>query len=362
MRPASSPTPTSPTSSARRSRLAACPSPVRPNGSALSFLLQQQCAAGFFRLNLAAQGAPEQGCQAGAAGSEPDTDVTGLAVLNLVALNSASPAVKQAIANASAWLAAQQRANGSFGGGPTTSTSNANSTGVAGWALATQGDCVAAGRAGAWLKTLQAVPGTAAALNSDQGAVAYDENALTAGKTAGITAATSDQWRRATAQAAPALVHALGGSAATTLDGPTSYQRAGSTVTLRLGGIETAERACLSGPGIAGVRTLVSTGPPITTPVVLPTLTGAATYAAVTATGTKSFSVSVLGKTTLAVKAKKKKVHRGDRQVVKVGASPPGRRPASRSARSSSAVARPTRAVSTRPGSWSARRSGSPAR
>ena len=189
-------------------------------GRALSYLLQQQCAAGFFRLNLAAQGAPEQGCQAGAAGSEPDTDVTGLAVLNLTALNSASPDVKQAIANASAWLAAQQRANGSFGGGPTTSASNANSTGVAGWALATQGDCVAAGRAGAWLKTLQAVPGTAAALNSDQGAVAYDENALTAGKTAGITAATSDQWRRATAQAAPALVHALGGSAATTLDGP----------------------------------------------------------------------------------------------------------------------------------------------
>ena len=55
-------------------------------GAATTFLLKQQCAGGFFRLNFAAPTTAEQGCDAGTATtSAPDTDVTALAVLNLQA-------------------------------------------------------------------------------------------------------------------------------------------------------------------------------------------------------------------------------------------------------------------------------------
>ena len=288
--------------------------------SALAFLLDQQCSSGFFRFGFTAdKAAAEQGCVEGAPDSQPDVDATALSVLQLHAIQPKSAAVSTAIAKATQWLASAQRADGSFGSGSAvTAGSNANSTGLAGWALGTQGDCVGSGRAGLWLKGLQVVPGTAAALNGDQGAVAYDQAALEAGKVSGITADTRDQWRRATTQAAPALAYALGGSALTTLNGPTSFQRAGTTVPLRLGGVENGERACLTGPGVTGTRTLVSTGSPLTTTVTLPLTTGTATYAALTATGSKTFGVRVLGRTTLTVKAKKRVVHPGERQKVKV--------------------------------------------
>jgi hypothetical protein len=288
--------------------------------SAVAFLLQQQCTSGFFRAGFTVdKGAAQQGCVEGAADSEPAVDTTALAVLQLNAIQTKSAAVTSAIAKATQWLRSAQRADGSFGSGAAvTNTSNANSSGLAGWALGTQGECAAAGRAGLWLKGLQVVPGTSALLNADQGAIAYDPDLFTKGKAEGITTATRDQWRRATAQAAPALTYALGGTSATTLTGPTSFQRAGSTVGLRLGGVENGERACLTGPGITGTRTLVSTGSPINTTVTLPTTTGVATYSALTATGAKTAEVKTLGHTTLKAKPKKKKIRKGKKQVVKV--------------------------------------------
>ena len=41
-------------------------------------------------------------------------------------------------------------------------------------------------------------------LSAEVGAIAYDAAAKTLGQSQGITDATSDQWRRATSQAAPA--------------------------------------------------------------------------------------------------------------------------------------------------------------
>ncbi len=121
----------------------------------------------------------------------PDTDATAIA--------RGQPAVHQApdgqgeaaIADAVGWLKRKQEPNGSFGGGPTTNAPNANSTGLAAWALGQGGKCTAAKDAAGWL----------AKLPRNNGAVAYDRSALTTP----IVTDTQDQWRRATAQAAPGL-------------------------------------------------------------------------------------------------------------------------------------------------------------
>ena len=289
--------------------------------SATAFLLQQQCSAGYFRLNFAPATASAQGCVDGdAVGSAPDTDVTALAVLQLAALGGSDAKVTGAIAKATGWLTAQQKSDGSFGGGPTTSAANANSTGVAAQALASQGACVAAGRAAGWVKGLQVLSAPASSpLNGELGAIAYDAAALAAAQSAGITDATSDQWRRATSQAAPAVAFALSASPTLAFTGPTGFQREGTTATLKVTGVAEGERVCVAGPGISGTRSLVAGGSgALTTSVVLPGQTSTPTYTLTSATGTKQVKVSVLGKAKLPVKAKKKKVSKGDKQVVKV--------------------------------------------
>ena len=178
-------------------------------GAATTYLLKQQCAAGFFRLNFAAPTATKQGCDAGAATtSAPDTDVTALAVLNLQALPRKSKVVRAAIADATGWLKRTQKRDGSFGGGPATKGSNTNSTGLAGWALGTAGACTRASKAAAWVRDLQ-VRGTVAGtpFAGQKGAIAYNAAAYRAGQRDGITVQSQDQWRRATAQAAPALAN-----------------------------------------------------------------------------------------------------------------------------------------------------------
>ncbi|HEU4811649.1 MAG TPA: hypothetical protein VFT00_05890 [Nocardioides sp.] len=175
---------------------------------AVRFLLKQQCSAGYFRLNFARKTRLDQTCDGGrrATTSAPDTDVTAIAVLSLKAVPHKTPAIRSAIADAIAWLVRRQHDNGSFGGGPTTEASNANSTGVAGWALGELGACHAAQDAAQWVKNLQVtgdLSGTP--LAGERGAIAYDRAALKAAKANGIGDTERDQWRRATSQAAPAL-------------------------------------------------------------------------------------------------------------------------------------------------------------
>ncbi|HEX6150491.1 prenyltransferase/squalene oxidase repeat-containing protein [Nocardioides sp.] len=169
------------------------------------FLLEQQCARGWFRLTFSAKEAADQSCDADAT-SVPDTDVTALAVIVLDALPKKGKVVKAAIADAARWLRRNQKDNGSFGGGPSTEASNANSTGLAGWALGEVRSCRATRKAAEWILRLQVkgkVWGTP--LARQQGAIAYNRAALRAARSDGITVSTRDQWRRATAQAAPAL-------------------------------------------------------------------------------------------------------------------------------------------------------------
>lgn len=176
-------------------------------GPVRNFLLKQQCSDGYFRLNFAGKAKQRQGCDAGGeALSAPDTDVTALAVVVLTAMPQQGRAVRNATGDAVRWLKQAQRRNGSFGGGVSTKASNANSTGLAAWALGDAGACRAAVKAAGWVRELQVtgdVSGTP--LAGERGAIAYDRAAMKAAETDGITVDTRDQWRRATAQAAPGL-------------------------------------------------------------------------------------------------------------------------------------------------------------
>lgn len=178
--------------------------------SATKFLLKQQCDAGYFRLGFTKRRKlADQTCDGGNPRrvSAPDTDATALALATLVALDSDRPRVGRAIRDAARWLRHEQGRRGGFGGGTSTEKANANSTGLAGWALAAAGSCKKASAAAQWVLRRQ-VPDTTSGgpLATEIGAVAYDQAAYRAAKTAGITVETQDQWRRASAQAAPALV------------------------------------------------------------------------------------------------------------------------------------------------------------
>jgi hypothetical protein len=181
--------------------------------SALKFLLEQQCDNGYFRLDFNRhKTAAKQGC---AASSPADTDVTALAVIELTSLRGANPSLAPALRHAVVWLRRHQRAGGGFGGGPTTSATNANSTGLAGWAFISTGQCGPEHDAAVWVRTHQVrgdVSGTT--LAGEGGAIAYNHAAMKAARQHGIITAKRDQWRRATAQAAPAL-QALHGCIAT---------------------------------------------------------------------------------------------------------------------------------------------------
>ena len=171
---------------------------------AIRFLLKQQCSKGFFRLNFADKSAAKQGCDAGTrAQSSPDTDVTALTVIQLEAVPHKSRKVERSIRDAVAWLKRNQRANGSFGGGTSTADPNTNSTGLAGWALGEAGRCGPAVKAATWVRKLQVTDQVA----GERGAIAYDKAGFKAATADGITTAARDQWRRATAQAAPALLN-----------------------------------------------------------------------------------------------------------------------------------------------------------
>ena len=93
------------------------------------------------------------------------------------------------------WMRAQQRRNGSFGGGAPTRGANANSTGLAAWALGQDQRCRPASRAATWVEGVR----------RPNGAIALDRAALRDARSVGITVSTRDQFRRATAQAAPGL-------------------------------------------------------------------------------------------------------------------------------------------------------------
>ena len=241
---------------------------------ALSFLLAQQCGSGYFRLNFTKSTAlPAQGCVEGDPGSAPDLDATSLAVINLVGSRANSKAVQDALAKAGTWLASKQKANGSFGGGASTTRSNTNSTGLAGYALGLLKNRDAATRAAVFVRKLQPVDKARcrSALTRDTGAIGYDKAAVKAARTAGITPATTDQWRRATAQAMAVLQWAPASQDALSVSSRRARAQAGDRVRFQVFGISPGERACIGTQGDAKRLVGKANGGRIARKLVMPT-------------------------------------------------------------------------------------------
>lgn len=175
------------------------------------FLLQQQCGAGWFRLGFSGPRAANQGCRAKK--DQPDTDATVFAVSGLRELPRAQKnrAVRQAIRGGLDWLERSQAADGGHGGGFATEDANANSTGLAASLLGEAGRCGSASAAAGWVAALQVDADQAGTgLEGQEGAIAYNADALTAGEVKGITVNSRDQWRRTSAQAVPGLRYVAG--------------------------------------------------------------------------------------------------------------------------------------------------------
>ncbi len=173
-------------------------------GAARRFLLEQQCAQGYFRLNFSKMRSVHQGC---GKNSPADPDATSYAVVQLWKSSRGDAKLRGALKDAIAWLATQQRKSGAFVGGTSTATPNTNSTGLAASALGLAGQCRAARMAATWIAGFQVGAQPAGSkLAGQRGAIAYDKAALKAGKRDGITPEAQDQWRRAASQAAPGLL------------------------------------------------------------------------------------------------------------------------------------------------------------
>lgn len=293
--------------------------------AATSYLLAQQCEAGYFRLSFpASTTAPAQGCDAGTgAESAPDTDVTAMTVLALDAMSddpAVAAEVSDAVGDATAWLVGAQRPDGSFGGGTATEQPNTNSTGLAGWALGLVGETAAAERAAGWVRRHQAgdIAPCVSALATETGALAYDRAAFVQGTGKGIGTAIADQWQRATAQALPALAWSATDATGTpAVAAPRGFLRGASLTTVTVRDLAPGQAFCVSrgttrvassatADGTGQVR--VSTGE----------RTGTWRWTVATATGRASVSLQVLGDKVLRPQIGRARLTRGQRQVVRV--------------------------------------------
>lgn len=171
--------------------------------AALDFLLQQQCADGYFRQDFSAPTDEDQSCDGAKSGSS--TDATALAVVLLDDLADDQPALSDALDAAVAWLVEEQAEDGSYVGSSQL-PANSDSTGLAGWALQIAGEDDAAAAAAEWVLAHQVPTDCDGELADAAGAIAYDDAALSDAAGKGITDKTAYQWRLATSQALPALL------------------------------------------------------------------------------------------------------------------------------------------------------------
>lgn len=245
-----------------------------------SFLLAQQCADGSFRAGLTAdKSAPEQGCPAGTSG---EVDTTALTVINILETPGAPVAARGAAYLAASWLKGQQAADGSFAAGSL--GTNSNSTGLAGWALGATGQDAAAARAASWLRGLQVadLAPCATTLSAANGAVAYNATDLAnARRNGSVTVPAQDSFRRATAQALPALAHLPAGGAVTISAPATAVER--STVTVTVAGLGAGEPACVSLGNVT--KPVTGTGSAVPVAFALPAGAGTHTFRVATLAG-----------------------------------------------------------------------------
>lgn len=226
--------------------------------SALTYLLHQQCEPGYFRVYFTAdKSAIDQSCDGGLPttgasygdNSDPSVDATAFAIIELSAIPQ-TPAVAHAIGKAEAWLMGMQNSDGSFGADPTLPGANADSTGLAGWALGLSNDPQSANAAAGWIRAHQAqnVAPCTDALSSQAGAIAHDNAALAHGRTAGIPATDAYSWNLSTAQALPALNYYAPSAAASALKAvaTTAYVQAKTRTNVTVSGLVAGAPACVS--------------------------------------------------------------------------------------------------------------------
>ena len=270
-----------------------------------AFLIKQQCPNGGFRLLFnPSKTASGQSCTNN---STAETDATAIAVLQL-ASQSGTGTVDTAITKARTWLRSVQKADGSWIGGPSTAVSNANSTGLAARAL---GNTARSEKAAQWLRNHQATPlDRCNRLGAFVGAIGYDDAARQTGRDEGITDATSDQWRRASSQALPAMKYLpLVASAPITLSGPSGFRKAGTAATLTTRGVLDGTQLCLNGTGLRVRQT--PNADPWTKTFTLPAGTANRVYTVRDAYGhADTATIQVLGKKTLSVATSKHQVKR----------------------------------------------------
>lgn len=232
---------------------------------ATDFLVDQQCADGWFRLYFAGADAADQTCDGATEAASPSVDATALALLAL-AEQADDTDLRPAVEDATAWLLGLQADDGSFTDGDQIGA-NANSTGLAAQALSAAGDALggdltqatteAATAAAVWLRRHQVgdLATCVTPLQGEVGAVAYDDAALAAGRRNGIVPATTQyQWRLATAQSAAALASAPDAAEPLAIRVSPSRQRAGGTIAVTVTGVAPGETACVVG-GTAPVTT-----------------------------------------------------------------------------------------------------------
>jgi hypothetical protein len=183
-----------------------------------------------------------------------DVDYTAYSILALRSA-PATPATTSAIASAVAFLASKQSAGGGFGDSgdpadPFYTPDNANTTGLAAWALGAAGVADRASRASSWIAAHEvvALAGCGRGVDADHGAIAYSDatfkEAVDAG---GVPAEVTEEWELASAQALAGLAYLP--PAQPTV--PAAFVDAGTTAAVALQGTRAGQQVCVTGLGTA---------------------------------------------------------------------------------------------------------------
>lgn len=290
--------------------------------SVRDFLLAQQCEEGYFRGGFTADKTEtDQSCDgAPEAQQGSSVDTTAFTILALQDLARTDAAVATALDEAATWLAGVQAADGSLTTGGTTGPANANSTGLAGWALGTEGDAGSAADAALWLRAHQlsnagtCTPYAAA----DDGALVVDDLGLVNAQAGPMDDVDRGVALRATAQALPALAWAPGGDddGLTALTATPGYLRAGSTQRVGISGPPGATLCLTAGSAAPRTAVLPASGRTAVS-VELPATTGRTAVSVVDGIGrTTRVALNGLGAKRLTVRAGSKRVDQGRRVLV----------------------------------------------
>jgi len=280
--------------------------------SATTFLLTQQCDPGWFRLYFDSSDA-DASCDSSSS-SGPSVDATATALLELapqITGGTATAATARAVGRAEAWLLSVEQADGGWSDGIAGNKSNANSTALAGRALAALGHTGAAEAAAIWVRAHQlANVGSCKPFHAaDVGALAFDGAAWSGAQTKAVGSANTP-YTVAISQALGVLNYLPVSTSAPNIHGPSGYLRGGTSATYAISGLAPGAPACLT---LGATHKLVATNKngAATASLTLPASTGTATATVSDGTHSKTTGTKVLGARTLTVAPSTKTVTLG---------------------------------------------------